>query len=208
MALNTQVYAKWIHVHVFSCDSLCIKKKRYGTSTDRPGKTTSRGIYISKIALEVICRIGISHVVNNYEPQYLAPTKFSTTHTTKEKKNRSNKKTKQNKKRPTQFHSVGYFSKAISGATLSDSLNVAWKHLSVAAPPQPWPARSKSVRLFLSVAFPRIPCLSACQHLCCLLTKLRMLLLPSKSFQKPEKKKKKKQKKEKCICFHAGVTWC
>ena len=36
--------------------------------------------------------------------------------------------------------------------------------------PQPWPRRSKSVRLFLSVAFPRIHCLSACQHLSCLLT--------------------------------------
>lgn len=36
--------------------------------------------------------------------------------------------------------------------------------------PQPWPQGSKSVRLFLSVAFPRIPCLSACQHLSCLLT--------------------------------------
>ena len=54
---------------------------------ERQRETTSKGIYISKIALEVICRTGISHVVNNYETQYLAPTKFATTHTTKEKNN-------------------------------------------------------------------------------------------------------------------------
>lgn len=70
--------------------------------------------------------------------------------------------------------------------------------------PQPWPRGSKSVRLFLSVAFPRIPCLSACQHLSCLLTNSGCCFcLPRVSWNRRKKKKKKKR-----IGFHAGVTWC
>lgn len=58
--------------------------------------------------------------------------------------------------------------------------------------PQPWPRGSKSVRLFLSVAFPRIPCLSACQHLSCLLTNSGCCFcLPRVSWNRRKKKKKK-----------------
>lgn len=57
--------------------------------------------------------------------------------------------------------------------------------------PQPWPRGSKSVRLFLSVAFPRIPCLSACQHLSCLLTNSGCCFcLPRVSWNRRKKKKK------------------
>lgn len=56
--------------------------------------------------------------------------------------------------------------------------------------PQPWPRGSKSVRLFLSVAFPRIPCLSACQHLSCLLTNSGCCFcLPRVSWNRRKKKK-------------------
>lgn len=85
---------------------------------------------------------------------------------------------------------------------LYDSLSVAWKHLSVAEPP----ALTSGVKV--SQALPvcgfsqdplpvgmSAPLLSPHQ--------LRMLLLPSKSFLKPEEKIKKKR-----IAFHAGVTWC
>lgn len=55
--------------------------------------------------------------------------------------------------------------------------------------PQPWPCGSKSVRLFLSVAFPRIPCLSACQHLSCLLTNSGCCFcLPRVSWNRRKKK--------------------
>lgn len=55
--------------------------------------------------------------------------------------------------------------------------------------PQPWPRGSKSVRLFLSVAFPRIPCLSACQHLSCLLTNSGCCFcLPRVSWNRRKKK--------------------
>lgn len=56
--------------------------------------------------------------------------------------------------------------------------------------PQPWPLGSKSVRLFLSVAFPRIPCLSACQHLSCLLTNSGCCFcLPRVSWNRRKKKR-------------------
>lgn len=62
--------------------------------------------------------------------------------------------------------------------------------------PQPWPQGSKSVRLFLSVAFPRIPCLSACQHLSCLLTNSGCCFcLPRVSWNRRKKKKKKRKKR-------------
>lgn len=78
---------------------------------------------------------------------------------------------------------------------------MAWKHLSVAEPP----ALTSGVKV--SQALPvcgfsqdplpvgmSAPLLSPHQ--------LRMLLLPSKSFLKPEEKKKKQ------IGFHTGVSWC
>lgn len=72
--------------------------------------------------------------------------------------------------------------------------------------PQPWPRGSKSVRLFLSVAFPRIPCLSACQHLSCLLTNSGCCFcLPRVSWNR---RKKKRERERARIGFHAGVSWC
>lgn len=94
-------------------------------------------------------------------------------------------------KRSPSFHSIGYSISKLFPVKLYDSLSVAWKHLSVAEPP----ALTSGVKV--SQALPvcgfsqdplpvgmSAPLLSPHQ--------LRMLLLPSKSFLKPEEKEKKK----------------
>lgn len=107
---------------------------------------------------------------------------------------RAKQKSKQKKDLP---HFTAYSISKLFPVKLYDSLSVAWKHLSVAEPP----ALTSGVKV--SQALPvcgfsqdplpvgmSAPLLSPHQ--------LRMLLLPSKSFLKPEEKKK--------IGFHAGVT--
>lgn len=97
-------------------------------------------------------------------------------------------------------HFIAYSISKLFPVKLYDSRRVAWKHLSVAEPA----ALTSGVRV--SQALPvcgfsqdplpvgmSAPLLSPHQ--------LRMLLLPSKSFLKPEEKKKK-------IGFHAWVTYC
>lgn len=74
--------------------------------------------------------------------------------------------------------------------------------------PQPWPRGSKSVRLFLSVAFPRIPCLSACQHLSCLLTNSGCCFcLPRVSWNRRKKKKKGERERADRFPCRGQLVW-
>lgn len=85
---------------------------------------------------------------------------------------------------------------------LCHTTSVAWKHLSVAEPL----ALTSGVKVSQALpvcGFSQDPLPVGMSAPLLSLHQLRMLLLPSKSFLKPEEKKKKKK-----IAFHAEVTWC